>query len=306
MKQSNIPVLVTEMKKRISSYILPENSPGLEEQQIYGIMLAAVGSSKSTNFINVIESIINESVDQETMNKAKFAAEFVKSSVHNKNLPYMESYIVIEGDNDDCLSRTHGPHTKVSETNYIGDVDFMLYVLVASFVADFNYYINTRDQLVDGDYINNITISSALRIAASFQTISELFEHKAKAAQKIKILIVDDEIRLLRLLKLTLTRTGNFEVRTENRGSNALNTARAFKPDLILLDMIMPDMGGEKVAQQIREDKELSHTRVVFLTALLSKGETGNTGRKIGGYWCLAKPVRENDLIYCLEKNLVI
>lgn len=302
MKQLNIPVLVTELKKRISSNFLPGNSPGLEEQQIYGIMLATVGASKSTNFINVIESIIKESVNDKTISTAESAVAFVRSKNKHNDLYQLGSDIVIESNNDDGLSRTQGPHTKVSEKQCKDDVDFMLYTLAASFVVDFDYYINIRDQFAHGDYINDIAIDSAIRIATSIQTISELIEHNTD--QKIKILIVDDEVRLTRLLKLTLVRTGKFEIRTENRGSNALNAARAFKPDLILLDVIMPDMGGEKVAQQIREDAELCHTKIIFLTALLTRDETGNTGKKIGDFWCLAKPVRDDDLIYCIDKQI--
>lgn len=302
MKQLNIPVLVTELKKRISSNFLPENSPGLEEQQIYGIMLATIGASKSTNFINVIESIIKESVDDETISNAESAVTFVRSKNKHNDLYQLGSDIVIEGINEDGLSRTQGPHTKVSEKEYKGDIDFMLYSLAASFVVDFDYYINIRDQLKHGDYISDIAINSTIRIAASVQTISELLEQNTN--QKIKILIVDDEVRLTRLLKLTLVRTGKFEIRTENRGSNTLNAARAFKPDLILLDVIMPDMGGDEIARQIRDDAELCHTKIIFLTALLTREETGNTGKKIGDYMCLAKPVRDDDLIYCIDKQI--
>jgi len=301
MKQISNPVQVTELVKSVSSNFLPENSPGLEEQQIYGIILATIGASKSTNFIDVILSIIKESVDDETISTAESAVAFVKSIDKHNDLFNLVPNIEMEWSNDDGLSRSQSPHTDVSEKQRNGDVDFMLYKLAASFIIDFDYYINMRDQFAHGDYISDIAINSAIRIATSIQTISELIEQNAN--QKIKILIVDDEVRLSRLLKLTLVRTGKFEIRTENRGSNALNAARVFKPDLILLDVIMPDMGGEIVAQKIRDDAELCHTKIIFLTALLTREETGNTGKKIGGYMCLAKPVRDDDLIYCIDRQ---
>ena len=302
MKHLNISVLVTELKKRISSNFLPENSPGLEEQQIYGIMLATIGASKFPDFNDVIASIIKDSVDDETISTAESAVAFVKSKNKRNELYQLGSEIIIEGITDTSLGRIQNPHTKVSEKHCKSDVDFMLCALAASFVVDFEYYINIRDQLAHGDYISDIAINSVIRIAASIQTISALIEQITD--QKIKILIVDDEVRLSRLLKLTLVRTGKFEIRTENRGSNAQNAARAFKPDLILLDVIMPDMGGEKIAQQIRDDAELCHIKIIFLTALLTKQETGNTGKMIGGHMCLAKPVRGDDLIYCIENKL--
>jgi len=228
MKQLNLAVLVTELHKRITSNLLPENSPGLEEQQIYGIMLATVRASKFTGFIDIIDSVIKHSVDDETISTAESAVAFVKSKNKQNELYKLGSEIIIEGINNTDLDRTRNPLTKFSEKHCKNDVDFMLYTLAASYIANFDYYINIRDQLVQGDYISDITISSVIRVAASVQSISEVVEKNAD--QKTKILIVDDEVRLSRLLKLTLVRAGKFEIRTENRGSNALNAARAFKP----------------------------------------------------------------------------
>jgi two-component system, OmpR family, response regulator len=302
MKKFNIAILVAKMHKIISSNFLPENSPGLERQQIYGIMLATVGASKFTKFMDVIESIIKDSVDDETISTAESAVAFVKSKNKHNELYRMGSEIVIEGITKTDLGRSESPLVNISEKHCKNDVDFMLYTLAASYVVDFDYYINIRDKLAHGDDISDIAINSVIRIATSVQSISEVVEKNTN--QKTKILIVDDEVRLTRLLKLTLVRTGQFEIRTENRGSNAVNAARAFKPDLILLDIIMPDMGGEKVAQQIKDDAELCHIKIIYLTALLTREETGNTGKKIGGYMCLAKPVRDDDLIYCIEKQV--
>lgn len=63
-----------------------------------------------------------------------------------------------------------------------------------------------------------------------------------------KILIVDDEEDFTKLIKLNLERTGEYEVEIENGGLRGLAAAREFKPDLILLDILMPDMEGGEVA----------------------------------------------------------
>ena len=121
---------------------------------------------------------------------------------------------------------------------------------------------------------------------------------------KKKILVVDDEASLTRLIKANLERTGKFEVLTENQGAMAINAARQFKPDLILLDVMMPGLEGGEIAALIEEDPHLQGTPYVFLTAIVRKEETGPTGSMIGGHLFLAKPVKTEELINTIEKVL--
>lgn len=121
---------------------------------------------------------------------------------------------------------------------------------------------------------------------------------------KIKILVVDDEASLTRMLKLNLEETGQYEVSTENQGEKTLDVAREFKPDLILLDIMMPDMMGSEVAEKLLEDKELKDIKIIFLTALISKQETETTDGKIAGRAFIAKPVNIDELIESIEAEL--
>ena len=121
---------------------------------------------------------------------------------------------------------------------------------------------------------------------------------------KKKILVVDDEASLTRMLRRNLEATGKYEVREENSGVHAYKTAREFQPDMILLDVMMPDMDGGAVASKIQDDENMKHIPIVFLTAILKKEEAGSTGGKIGGRTFLAKPVKVDDLIACIEKEL--
>jgi two-component system, OmpR family, response regulator len=121
---------------------------------------------------------------------------------------------------------------------------------------------------------------------------------------KKKILVVDDEASLTRMLRRNLEATGKYEVREENSGAHAYTSAQQFQPDLILLDVIMLDMYGGEVAAQIREDESLKHIPIVFLTAILKKEEAESTGSDIGGRTFLAKPVKLDDLITCIENHL--
>ena len=118
-----------------------------------------------------------------------------------------------------------------------------------------------------------------------------------------KILIVDDEQDVTNMLKINLEMSGEFEVKTENKGANAINAARQFKPNLILLDVMMPDMDGGEVANQIKADPSVKSTPIVFLTAAVTKEEAALQDNKIGGYPFIAKPVSVEELVGCIKKH---
>jgi CheY-like chemotaxis protein len=115
-------------------------------------------------------------------------------------------------------------------------------------------------------------------------------------------LIVDDEAGFTRLLKLTLEGTKRYIVKEENDGSRALATARIFRPELILLDIVMPKMDGGDVARQLGADPILKSVKIIFLTAIVSQKEAGAGG--IGGYPFMAKPVSLAALTAMIEQTL--
>jgi CheY-like chemotaxis protein len=121
---------------------------------------------------------------------------------------------------------------------------------------------------------------------------------------KKRILVVDDEKALTRMVKLNLERTGDYEVRTENEGAMAISAAREFKPDLILLDVMMPGMTGDEVAAALKEDPALAQIKFIFVTAIVTKGETDEMGSNIGGNVFLAKPIKAQELIAAIERVL--
>ncbi|MGB5832750.1 MAG: response regulator [Thiohalocapsa sp.] len=117
-----------------------------------------------------------------------------------------------------------------------------------------------------------------------------------------KILLIDDEAALTRIMRLNLEQTGRFEVREENRGSNAVAAAREFQPDLIFLDVMMPDMDGDEIAEQLDGDPELRYIKYVFLTAIVTKSETGDGAAEISGKTFLAKPVKRDELLAVVDE----
>jgi CheY-like chemotaxis protein len=120
---------------------------------------------------------------------------------------------------------------------------------------------------------------------------------------KKRILIVDDEISNTRPMRINLERTGHYEVQTENDALRALQTARAFKPDLIFLDVMMPDMDGGQVASQMDVDPDLKNVPIIFLTAIVTKKETGEKGVIKAGRKFIAKPLNLEALVDCIEEN---
>jgi CheY-like chemotaxis protein len=119
-----------------------------------------------------------------------------------------------------------------------------------------------------------------------------------------RILLIDDEVALTDILKINLEDTGRYEVRVENRGGSAVAAARAFKPDLVFLDVLMPDMDGGAVAAALREDPQFASTPIVYLTAIVSKQEVTHTGGLIGGNPFIAKPVSLEEAVACIERYL--
>lgn len=121
---------------------------------------------------------------------------------------------------------------------------------------------------------------------------------------KKKILIVDDEPAFTRMMKLVLEKTGNYEVFYENSASRAVASARACLPDLILLDVVMPEMDGGDVAALFQNDPFLQKTPIVFLTALVGGKETETGPVTRAGFRFLGKLASDAELLKCIEDNL--
>jgi CheY-like chemotaxis protein len=127
--------------------------------------------------------------------------------------------------------------------------------------------------------------------------------------RKPKVLLVDDEEAFTKLTQMTLD---DYEIRIENDSRRALSSARDFKPDLILLDVMMPNFDGGDVAAQIRADSDLKNVPIVFLTALVTEKESARRPMRtafmydevMGGYPFIAKPVTPEKLAENIEKFL--
>jgi CheY-like chemotaxis protein len=121
--------------------------------------------------------------------------------------------------------------------------------------------------------------------------------------EKACILIIDNNRDFAHSAKLALERTGRYFVYEENDASKAHQTAQGLKPDLILLDIAMPETDGGEVAARIESDPTLNRTPIVFLTALVTKSET-KSGLQIQGHPFLAKPISIPELVAGIEQSL--
>ena len=119
-----------------------------------------------------------------------------------------------------------------------------------------------------------------------------------------RILVVDDDPALTRMIKLNLEQTGRYDVRTENMGRRTIEAAREFRPDLILLDVMMPGMFGSEIAAQLQADPELRAIKFVFLTALVTKDEEQRSTGQIGGHPFISKPISADDLCRLVGEHL--
>jgi two-component system alkaline phosphatase synthesis response regulator PhoP len=109
-----------------------------------------------------------------------------------------------------------------------------------------------------------------------------------------KVLVVDDEEPILDLVKYNLEKAG-YEVRTAGDGLKAIEVARTFLPDLVLLDIMMPRMDGIETCRRLREISELQDTYIVFLTA---RGEEYSevAAFEVGADDYITKPIKPRAL----------
>lgn len=127
---------------------------------------------------------------------------------------------------------------------------------------------------------------------------------RSDGVRKKKILIIDDEAAFTRSVKLTLEMKGDYEVFTENDSRMAISTARKCLPDIILMDVIMPEPDGVELEAQFKVDPTLKHIPIMFLTAVVRKQEVDEFHGLIGGQFFIAKPVSAEGLIDAIEKHI--
>ncbi len=117
-----------------------------------------------------------------------------------------------------------------------------------------------------------------------------------------KILLVDDDTVMLRMLEKSLSATG-FMLAKAGNGKDAVTMAKNWQPDLIILDIIMPEMDGGEAAELLERNPATRQIPIIFLTSLLVDKEAARMTRSTGRTY-MAKPLDENKLIAEVRKYL--
>jgi len=121
---------------------------------------------------------------------------------------------------------------------------------------------------------------------------------------KVKILVVDDDPGVLHLLSRSLETAHGYQVVTAQESRIGLHLAREEKPDLIILDILIPDMSGGELAQKLKEDPTTKNIPIVFISIILEKG--GKKRIEVDGtaYRAVAKPLYQPELLSAIRKTL--
>lgn len=119
---------------------------------------------------------------------------------------------------------------------------------------------------------------------------------------KKKILIADDEPNIVISLEFLMQQSG-YEIRSVTNGDDALRVVREFRPDVLLLDIMLPLKNGFQVCQMIREAPELNHIKIIMLTAKGRETEVAK-GLALGADAYITKPFATRELLETVKQLL--
>jgi two-component system, OmpR family, response regulator len=123
----------------------------------------------------------------------------------------------------------------------------------------------------------------------------------ALESSKRKVLIVDDDEELVELLVDTFTRDGRFELKTANNGFDAGMLVKEFRPDLVVLDVMLPDINGKEVCQRVRSDSTLESVKIICISGMIEEDKIADL-RASGANDFMHKPFDVNKLLdHCCD-----
>lgn len=124
-----------------------------------------------------------------------------------------------------------------------------------------------------------------------------------KSVADTRVLVVDDDPAFLKYLE-ELFKRNDFSVLSASNGKQAIDIAIEQLPDLIVLDVMMPDMSGGMTAHHLSENIRTKDIPIIFLTSIISEEQEMLVDNKDGSYQFLAKPIRADRLLEEVDKAL--
>ena len=113
---------------------------------------------------------------------------------------------------------------------------------------------------------------------------------------KRKLLIVDDDEELVELLSDTFAKDGRFEIKTANNGFDAGMLVKEFRPDLVVLDVMLPDINGKEVCQRVRSDSTLESVKIICISGMVEQDKIADL-KAAGANDFMQKPFDVNRLL---------
>ncbi len=110
------------------------------------------------------------------------------------------------------------------------------------------------------------------------------------------MLVVDDDVDLVELIVDALDRDGRFDVRTANNGFDAGMQVKEFRPDLVVLDVMLPDINGREVCQRVRTDPSMDIVKILCMSGMVEQDKVDDL-RRSGANDFMQKPFAVEDLL---------
>ena len=121
---------------------------------------------------------------------------------------------------------------------------------------------------------------------------------------QVRVLVVDDDPSIVRIIEEMLGREERFEVRTASTGYDAGMMTREFRPNIVLLDYMLPDVNGNVVCERIKSDSDLADTRIIIISGVVRQEEI-DALLESGADAFIPKPFQVEDLIEKIDALIV-
>ena len=145
---------------------------------------------------------------------------------------------------------------------------------------------------VPGSRFRRIPRNELIRFMRANEIPSDILE----SSDVKRVLIVDDDPEIIELLQESISKDDRFDVKTASTGYDAGMLTESFKPHLVLLDYMLPDINGNVVCERIRANNNLAETRIIIVSGVVNQNEIDELTRR-GADDFIKKPFRIDQLL---------